>query len=261
VLEGVTGFGQDLHHGQRHRPVRPAGAGDLAQQDPGRAALRGVQTCSCRTTRCSTSSATSTTTSPRPTSRAPTPSSRRIPAINEEIERLRLAATDALLNRTDVVIIASVSCIYGLGSPVDYKGMLVNLKAGGPHRARPHAGGSWSTSSTRATRWRPSPAPSACAATRWTFSPPTPRRGCASSSATRWSAPAHQSLTGKVEAELPQVSISPAKHFVTPYSRVQRRFAKAIEAELEERVAWNLSRTTSWWRPSASASAPSTIWR
>ena len=41
-------------------------------------------------------------------------------AINEEIDRLRHAATDALLTRRDVVIVSSVSCIYGLGSPADY---------------------------------------------------------------------------------------------------------------------------------------------
>jgi excinuclease ABC subunit B len=51
-------------------------------------------------------------------------------AINDEIERLRLAATDALLNRTDVIIVASVSCIYGLGSPEDYKKMVVSAKVG-----------------------------------------------------------------------------------------------------------------------------------
>ena len=51
-------------------------------------------------------------------------------SINEEIERLRLAATDALINREDVVIVASVSCIYGLGSPEDYRGMLITLRTG-----------------------------------------------------------------------------------------------------------------------------------
>lgn len=49
-------------------------------------------------------------------------------AINEEIERLRLAATDSLLNREDVIIVASVSCIYGLGSPEDYKNMIVSAR-------------------------------------------------------------------------------------------------------------------------------------
>ncbi|MBN2163602.1 MAG: excinuclease ABC subunit UvrB [Pontiellaceae bacterium] len=51
-------------------------------------------------------------------------------SINEEIERLRLAATDALLNREDVIIVASVSCIYGLGSPEDYKEMVVSADVG-----------------------------------------------------------------------------------------------------------------------------------
>jgi excinuclease ABC subunit B len=51
-------------------------------------------------------------------------------SINEEIERLRLSATNSLLNREDVIIVASVSCIYGLGSPEDYKSMLVMLKEG-----------------------------------------------------------------------------------------------------------------------------------
>ncbi|MDO9540897.1 MAG: DEAD/DEAH box helicase family protein, partial [Kiritimatiellia bacterium] len=51
-------------------------------------------------------------------------------AINEEIERLRLSATNSLLNRQDVIIVASVSCIYGLGSPEDYRAMLVELKKG-----------------------------------------------------------------------------------------------------------------------------------
>ena len=51
-------------------------------------------------------------------------------AINEEIDKLRLSATAALVERRDVVIIASVSCIYGLGSPVDYQNMMVSLRPG-----------------------------------------------------------------------------------------------------------------------------------
>jgi len=51
-------------------------------------------------------------------------------SINKEIERLRLSATNSLLTRSDVVIVASVSCIYGLGSPEDYMGMLVVLETG-----------------------------------------------------------------------------------------------------------------------------------
>ena len=50
--------------------------------------------------------------------------------INEEIDRLRLSATRALFERRDVVIVASVSCIYGLGSPEAYYGMLLQLERG-----------------------------------------------------------------------------------------------------------------------------------
>src|SRR5690606_7633350 len=50
--------------------------------------------------------------------------------INEEIERLRHAATDALLTRRDVLIVASVSCIYGIGSVDDYNNLAVRLKVG-----------------------------------------------------------------------------------------------------------------------------------
>src|SRR5690606_9913288 len=50
--------------------------------------------------------------------------------INDEIDRLRHAATSALFERRDVLIVASVSCIYGLGSPDDYVGMTLSLKHG-----------------------------------------------------------------------------------------------------------------------------------
>ena len=50
--------------------------------------------------------------------------------INEEIDRLRHAATDALLSRRDVIIVASVSCIYGIGSPSDYNDLSVRLQVG-----------------------------------------------------------------------------------------------------------------------------------
>jgi excinuclease ABC subunit B len=48
-------------------------------------------------------------------------------SINEDIDRLRLSATSSLFSRSDVLIVASVSCIYGLGSPADYSTMLVNV--------------------------------------------------------------------------------------------------------------------------------------
>ena len=51
-------------------------------------------------------------------------------SINEEIERLRLSTTSSLLSRRDVIVVASVSCIYGLGSPEDYANMLLTVKLG-----------------------------------------------------------------------------------------------------------------------------------
>jgi excinuclease ABC subunit B len=51
-------------------------------------------------------------------------------AINEEIDRLRHSATSALLERRDVIVVASVSCIYGLGDPMDYKNLMVSLRPG-----------------------------------------------------------------------------------------------------------------------------------
>jgi excinuclease ABC subunit B len=54
--------------------------------------------------------------------------------VNEEIERLRLAATTALMSRKDVVIVASVSCIYGLGNPEAYGRVVINLESGNVYR-------------------------------------------------------------------------------------------------------------------------------
>ena len=51
-------------------------------------------------------------------------------SINDEIDKLRLSATAALAERRDVIIVSSVSCIYGLGSPVDYKNMVLSLRPG-----------------------------------------------------------------------------------------------------------------------------------
>ncbi|MEA4964229.1 MAG: excinuclease ABC subunit UvrB [Oscillospiraceae bacterium] len=51
-------------------------------------------------------------------------------AINDEIERLRHSATASLFERRDVIVVASVSCIYGLGDPIDYKNMVISLRTG-----------------------------------------------------------------------------------------------------------------------------------
>ena len=51
-------------------------------------------------------------------------------SINDEIDRLRHSATSALNEREDVIIVASVSCIYSLGNPIDYKNMVISLRPG-----------------------------------------------------------------------------------------------------------------------------------
>lgn len=51
-------------------------------------------------------------------------------AINDEIDKLRHSATSALSERRDVIIVASVSCIYSLGDPIDYKNMVISLRTG-----------------------------------------------------------------------------------------------------------------------------------
>src|SRR5213083_2360427 len=57
-------------------------------------------------------------------------------SINDEIDRLRHSSTSALLTRRDVIVVASVSCIYGLGSPEEYRGMLLVLRVGEQHDQR-----------------------------------------------------------------------------------------------------------------------------
>ena len=51
-------------------------------------------------------------------------------SVNEEIDRLRHSATSALFERRDVIVVSSVSCLYGLGDPIDYKSMVISLRAG-----------------------------------------------------------------------------------------------------------------------------------
>jgi excinuclease ABC subunit B len=54
-------------------------------------------------------------------------------SINEDIERLRLRATSSLMERKDVIVVASVSCIFGLGNPADYRGLMLHIDVGGEH--------------------------------------------------------------------------------------------------------------------------------
>ena len=92
------------------------------QQDAG--GPGGTASCasSSPTTRWCTSSATTTTTSPRRTSRPTDTYIEKDSSINEDIEKLRHQATASLLSRRDVIVVASVSCIYGIGSPQRLRG-------------------------------------------------------------------------------------------------------------------------------------------
>ena len=206
---------------------------------------------SSRTTPSTTSSATTTTTSPRPTSRSATSTSRKTPSINENIDRLRLAATAALVSREDVIIVASVSCIYGLGSPSDYKRMMVYLPKGEVDRPRQPAA---------AARRHPVPAERHRLRARQVPRPRRHHRGLAgvrgsrptasSCSATRSSALASSTrVSGETLKALDELYVYPAKHFVTPEDRVR-------EADRGHRgrnwtSGWSSSRPrASCWRPS-----------
>ena len=107
--------------------------------------------------------------------------------INEAIDRMRHAATQSLLERNDVVIVASVSCIYGIGSVETYSRMVVKLEVGGSDRAG-HAGPRPGGAAVSPQRRRPSSAArSACGGTAWTCSRRTTRTvpGRSACSATR----------------------------------------------------------------------------
>ena len=97
-------------------------------------------------------------------------------AINQEVDRLRHAATAAVFARRDVIVVASVSCIYGLGSPETYEMNMQILKRG-EEIDRDAAAAQTRLDPVHAQRHACSrAAPSACAARRSRCSPPTPRR-------------------------------------------------------------------------------------
>ena len=91
---------------------------------------------------------------------------------NDEIDRLRLSATCALLERRDVIVVASVSCIYGLGEPDDFAKLMISLRPGRRWSATSCSAAS-SRIATSATTWPSSATAFACAATRWRSIPPT----------------------------------------------------------------------------------------
>jgi excinuclease ABC subunit B len=157
-------------------------------------------------------------------------------SINEGIERLRLAATDSLLNRTDVIIVASVSCIYGLGSPEDYRGMTVRLERGAATDRDAVLERLVAIQYSR-NDYAPEPGTFRVRGDTVDIFPSYVRHGLRAV----WFGDELEALrridplTGAVQAELPAVTISPARHFVMPQPKIARALA-AIRAEMDERV-------------------------
>jgi excinuclease ABC subunit B len=158
-------------------------------------------------------------------------------SINEEIERLRLAATDALINRADVVIVASVSCIYGLGSPADYRGMLVTLRAG---EEFPRDDIMRRLVEVQYTRNDLAALPGTFRARGDTLDifPSYSKDGVRVEffGDTIESLRRIDPLTGKTLQTFDRTTISPAKHFVMPAEKIQPAIARIL-GEMEARVA------------------------
>jgi excinuclease ABC subunit B len=159
--------------------------------------------------------------------------------INEEIERLRLAATTSLISRRDVIIVASVSCIYGLGSPEEFGKGTVTLKVGEISRRnallrqliesqyqRNDMELRSGTFRVRGDTLEIIPAYEDKRGYKITFFGDEVERIMQFSP-----------LTGEIFEELQEVSIYPAKQFLTDADRLKDSI-KNIEAELEERLAF-----------------------
>ncbi|MEX2143882.1 MAG: excinuclease ABC subunit UvrB [Anaerolineales bacterium] len=157
--------------------------------------------------------------------------------INEEIERLRLAATTSLLSRSDTIIVASVSCIYGLGNPESYGRVVINLDSGKPYRRETllrqlvdsHYERKESDLEPGAFRVRGDtlevvPAYQEKLAYRITFFGDDVER----------IAEVH-TVTGEITRELGTVAIYPARHFITDEEKLALAII-GIEAELVERI-------------------------
>ncbi len=159
-------------------------------------------------------------------------------AINEEIERLRLAATDSMLNRKDVIIVASVSCIYGLGSPEDYMAMVVEAKVGDSFDRSEFLQRLVEIQYNR-NDIENKPGTFRVRGDTIDVFPSYARHGLRLEffGDTLERIQRIDALTANAEAELDGVMISPAKHFVTPYVKVERAL-QTIKTELDQRVAW-----------------------
>ena len=159
-------------------------------------------------------------------------------SINDEIDKLRLRATSSLLERDDVIIVASVSCIYGLGSPQDFRELLVLLEVGqraerdgilqdliGIHYSRNDLDPQRGTFRVRGDVIEIHPAYEDLAIRVELFGDRVEAISVV------------DPLTGEVREEKRKVAVYPAKHFVTTQPKIEEAIGK-IEAELAERLKW-----------------------
>ena len=160
-------------------------------------------------------------------------------AINDEIDKLRHSATAALSERNDVIIVASVSCIYGLGSPIDYKNMVISLRPGMEkdrdeviHKlidiqyTRNEMDFKRGSFRVRGDVLEVFPAYSGSEAYRIEFFGDEVDRIVQI-----------DALTGEVKAQLGHVAIFPASHYVVPKEKMMIA-AENILAEMKEQVAF-----------------------
>ena len=160
-------------------------------------------------------------------------------SVNDEIDKLRLSATSALAERKDVIVIASVSCIYGLGSPVDYKNMVLSLRPGmvkdrdeAIHKlieiqyTRNDMDFHRGTFRVRGDVLEIFPADWGDKAVRVEFFGDEVDRIAE-----------FDPLTGEIRCRLEHVAIFPASHYVVDREKLLQA-TKAIEEELKERVAF-----------------------
>ena len=158
-------------------------------------------------------------------------------SINEEIERYRLGATNALLGRRDVVIVASVSCIYGLGSPEDYKEMLVDIAPGAP-LGRDQMLEQLVAIQYSRNDYEPQPGTFRVRGDTVDIFPSYETTGVrvAFFGDEVEEIRALDPVSGKTGVRLLRSVISPAKHFVMPKSKVESAIGR-ISGELDERLA------------------------
>ncbi|CCZ03432.1 MAG: excinuclease ABC subunit UvrB [Clostridiales bacterium] len=160
-------------------------------------------------------------------------------SINEEIDKLRHSATAALSERKDVIIISSVSCIYGLGSPIDYQNMVLSLRPGmvkdrdevlkklvDIQYARNDMDFKRGTFRVRGDVVEIFPVTSSENAVRVEFFGDEIDR-----------ITEIDTLTGEIKSRLEHIAIFPASHYVVPKEKIELA-AKSIEKELAERVEY-----------------------